>query len=207
MSRPKGPRGLRPEEAALWEKIAARTEPLNPGKKKNVAPESATSKPPVPEPRPPETRAAPPPLAAFALGERAATPGARHDLARPVALTLREAPVAMDRKAHRKLTRGKLSPEARIDLHGMTLADAHPTLMGFIAGAHARGLRLVLVITGKGKARDDHGPIPTRTGILRHQVPQWLNSGALRSLILQVTEAHRSHGGGGAYYVYLKRRK
>jgi DNA-nicking Smr family endonuclease len=79
--------------------------------------------------------------------------------------------------------------------------------MGFIAGAHARGLRLVLVITGKGKAHDDHGPIPTRTGILRHQVPQWLNSGALRALILQVTEAHRSHGGGGAYYVYLKRRK
>jgi DNA-nicking Smr family endonuclease len=113
----------------------------------------------------------------------------------------------MDRKAHRKLTRGKLSPEARIDLHGMTLAAAHPALMRFIADAHARGLRLVLVITGKGKERDEFGPIPTRTGVLKHQVPQWLTAGALRTLVLQVTEAHRTHGGAGAYYVYLRRRK
>jgi DNA-nicking Smr family endonuclease len=75
-----------------------------------------------------------------------------------------------------------------------------------VAEAHARGLRLVLVITGKGKARDDYGPIPTRTGVLRHQVPQWLSSGALRPLVLQVAEAHQRHGGSGAFYVYLRRR-
>jgi DNA-nicking Smr family endonuclease len=44
-------------------------------------------------------------------------------------------------------------------------------------------------------------------GVLRHEVPHWLTSGALRPLVLQVTEAHRTHGGSGAYYVYLKRRK
>jgi DNA-nicking Smr family endonuclease len=88
----------------------------------------------------------------------------------------------------------------------MTLADAHPALLDFVAGAHARGLRLVLVITGKGKARDEYGPIPTRTGVLRHQVPQWLSSGPLRPLVLQVAEAHQRHGGSGAFYVYLRRR-
>jgi DNA-nicking Smr family endonuclease len=198
MSRPKGPRHLRPEEAALWEVIASRTQPMHP--KRRAVPAEAVK----PKPKPPEPRA---PLSPFTVGEKAGTAPPPHDLARPISTALSNAPVAMDRKAHRKLTRGKLAPEARIDLHGMTLADAHPVLMRFVADAHARGLRLVLVITGKGKVREEHGPIPTRTGVLRHQVPQWLTSGALRPLVLQVTEAHRSHGGSGAYYVYLRRRK
>jgi DNA-nicking Smr family endonuclease len=198
MSRRKGPRHLRPEEAALWEVIASRTQPLHPRRKPEMPPPEAAPPPKTPEPRAP--------LAPFSIGEKAAPPGPRHDLARPIASVLAAAPVAMDRKAHRKLTRGKLHPEARIDLHGMTLADAHPALLDFVACAHARGLRLVLVITGKGKARDEYGPIPARTGVLRHQVPQWLSSGPLRPLVLQVAEAHQRHGGSGAFYVYLRRR-
>jgi DNA-nicking Smr family endonuclease len=202
MSRRKGPRGLRPEEAALWEVIAARTQPLHPRRKAATPrPEETAPPPKVPQPAPK------PPIAPFALGEKAGTPPRPHDLARPISAALAAAPVAMDHKAHRKLVRGKLHPEARIDLHGMTLADAHPALMRFVADAHARGLRLVLVITGKGKLRDDHAPMPSRIGALRHEVPHWLGSGALRPLVLQVTEAHRSHGGSGAYYVYLRRRK
>jgi DNA-nicking Smr family endonuclease len=199
VSRRKGPRHLRPEEAALWEIIASRTQPLHPKRKPETAPAETTPPPKVPEPRAP--------LAPFAIGEKILPPAPQHDLARPIASVLASAPVAMDRKAHRKLTRGKIHPDARIDLHGMTLADAHPALLRFVADSHARGLRLVLVITGKGKARDEYGPIPARTGVLRHQVPQWLNSAALRPLVLQVTEAHRTHGGTGAYYVYLRRRK
>lgn len=198
MSRRKGPRGLRPEEAALWELIAARTQPLHPKRKAPLPDEAAT-----PAPKKPEPMAS---LSPFRVGETAGPPAVRHDLARPISAALAAAQVAMDRKAHRKLTRGKLAPEARIDLHGMTLADAHPALLRFVAEAHGRGLRLVLVITGKGRARDDDGPIPTRTGILRHQVPQWLNSGPLRPLVLQVVEAHQRHGGSGAFYVYLRRR-
>ena len=201
MSRRRGPRGLSPEEAALWEKIAARTAPLH-RKKAKPRPSPPEPVPPVPAPRP----AAPEPLAPFALGEKAVPRGASHDLARPIAAVLGDEPVTMDRKAHRKLTRGKLTPEARLDLHGMTLADAHPALVGFVTSAHARGLRLILVITGKGRARDDAGPIPTRTGVLRHQVPQWLNSGPLKRLVMQVVQAHQSHGGSGAFYVYLRRR-
>ncbi|KMW58911.1 SMR/MUTS family protein [Candidatus Rhodobacter oscarellae] len=113
----------------------------------------------------------------------------------------------MDQKSFDKLKRGKLKPEARVDLHGMTQARAHGVLSTFIQDAHARGLRLVLVITGKGKDRDDGGPIPTPRGVLRHNVPQWLGLPPLSLMVLQVSDAHQRHGGGGAYYVYLKRRR
>jgi DNA-nicking Smr family endonuclease len=199
VSRRKGPRHLRPEEEALWEVIAARTRPMHPRRKAAAPADSAQPLPKAPEPRPP--------LTSFAIGEKAAPLPRPHDLSRPMSTVLAAAPVEMDRKAHRKLTRGKLHPEARIDLHGMTLAHAHPALIGFIADAHARGLRLVLVITGKGKLREDYAPMPSRIGALRHEVPHWLTSGALRPMVLQVTEAHRTHGGSGAYYVYLRRRK
>jgi DNA-nicking Smr family endonuclease len=111
----------------------------------------------------------------------------------------------MDRKAFGQMKRGKLRPEAKIDLHGMTLDRAHPALTRFILSAQAQGKRLVLVVTGKGKERDDGGPIPVRFGVLRHQVPQWLSMPPLSSAILQITESHVRHGGGGAYYVYLRK--
>jgi DNA-nicking Smr family endonuclease len=114
-------------------------------------------------------------------------------------------PVRMDRKSFGKMKRGKLVPEARIDLHGMTLAQAHPALTRFILDSHASQRRLVLVITGKGKTRDDAGPIPVRRGVLRHQVPHWLATPPLAQAVLQISEAHLKHGGGGAYYVYLRR--
>ncbi|MEO0932076.1 MAG: Smr/MutS family protein, partial [Pseudomonadota bacterium] len=117
------------------------------------------------------------------------------------------APVNMDRKSFGKMKRGKLKPEARLDLHGMTLAEAHPALVSFILGSQSMGRRLVLVITGKGKDRDEGGPIPTRLGVLRHQVPQWLALSPLAGVVLQVTPAHLKHGGHGAYYVYLRRNR
>jgi DNA-nicking Smr family endonuclease len=111
----------------------------------------------------------------------------------------------MDAKTHGKMKKGRLVPEARIDLHGMTVAEAHPALIAFILTAHAQGRRLVLVITGKGRLRDDLAPMPVRQGVLRHQVPHWLNLPPMSALILQITPAHVTHGGGGAYYVYLRR--
>ncbi len=115
------------------------------------------------------------------------------------------APLRMDAKAFTRMSRGKLSPEARIDLHGLTLAEAHPELIRFILNAQSQGLRLVLVITGKGKRFEDDGPIPQRVGVLKHNVPQWLRMPPLGPAILQVAEAHLKHGGSGAYYVYLRR--
>ncbi len=130
-----------------------------------------------------------------------------HNLSPSLPEQISSAPVQMDQKAFGKLKRGKLKPEGRIDLHGMTLDRAHPVLTRFILSAHADGKRLVLVITGKGKMRDDGGPIPVRHGVLRHQVPQWLAMPPLSSAVLQIAQAHLSHGGGGAYYVYLRRHR
>ena len=113
----------------------------------------------------------------------------------------------MDRKAFGKMIKGRLSPDARIDLHGMTLDRAHAVLRGFVMSQFASGSRLLLVITGKGKVRDEGGPIPVRLGVLRHQVPHWLTMAPLAPMVLQVTPAHRKHGGTGAYYVYLRRKK
>ena len=64
----------------------------------------------------------------------------------------------------------------------------------------------MLVITGKGRAPDG-GLQPQRHGILRHSVPHWLGAPPLAARILQVAPAHQRHGGGGAYYVYLRRRR
>ena len=195
------PRHLSPEEKALWDKVAARTVPLHDESRPvQIAPK------PAKKPMQTKEQTAPEPLPKFRVGQKAGTQ-AKHDLLGPIADRLSAAPVNMDSKSHRKMTRGKIKPEARIDLHGMTMAEAHPELTAFILGSQAVGRRLVLVITGKGKDRDDGGPIPTRHGVLRHQVPQWLALPPLAQAVLQVTPAHVRHGGHGAYYVYLRRNR
>jgi DNA-nicking Smr family endonuclease len=188
-------RTLRPDEAELWHAVVRNAHPMHPRK--------AEPAPQIKPPSPPKVELPRPLFDTFRIGERSR---ASHDLALPIADALRPAPIKMDAKAFGKMTRGKLLPEARIDLHGMTLAEAQPDLIRFILNAQSDGLRLVLVITGKGKRGDDTGPIPQRMGVLRHQVPIWLRQAPLGQTILQVAEAHLRHGGAGAYYVYLRRR-
>ncbi|MBB5721303.1 DNA-nicking Smr family endonuclease [Loktanella ponticola] len=143
-------------------------------------------------------------IADFMVGAKA-DPRRPNDVLKPVGARLTSAPVNMDAKNYGRMTKGKLKPEGRLDLHGMTLAEAHPELVAFVLGAQAVGKRLVLVITGKGKERDEGYAIPVRNGVLRHQVPQWLALPPMSQAILQVTPAHLKHGGQGAYYVYLRR--
>ncbi len=192
----KKPRHLSAEERALWDMVAKRAEPLD-----KPTTKLARAKPRTPEVSSPTKRQE---LPSFKVGQ-SVDHSADHDLLPSLGQQIRSAPVQMDQKAFGRLKRGKLKPEARIDLHGMTLAQAHPALTGFVLRSASAGHRLVLVITGKGKNRDDGGPIPTKFGVLRHQVPQWLAMAPLGGLVLQVTEAHIRHGGGGAYYVYLRR--
>ncbi|MEL6640224.1 MAG: Smr/MutS family protein [Pseudomonadota bacterium] len=191
------PRHLSPEERALWDQVAGKTKPLDP-----VKPAIPAPKVPPKKTKPREPVAMPP----FEVGINA-DPRRPNDLLRPIGERLSTAPVQMDQKNYGKMTRGKLKPEGRLDLHGMTLAEAHPELVAFILGAQAVGKRLVLVITGKGKNKDEGYAIPVRHGVLRHQVPQWLALPPLKQAILQVTPAHIRHGGEGAYYVYLRRRR
>ena len=193
------PRNLSPEERALWDRVAERTTPKHPARGE-VTPD------PIQRQKPKKPVVIREPVPDFRVGQKANI-ARTHDVMRPLVDRLAAAPVNMDNKSFGKMKRGKLKPEARIDLHGMTMAEAHPELVAFILGSQSMGRRLVLVITGKGKDRDDGGPIPTRHGVLRHQVPQWLALPPLSQAILQVTPAHVKHGGHGAYYVYLRRNR
>ena len=187
---------LRPEEAELWSQVTETAIPMSPS-----VPKSGS--------KPPKTKVADPvsprSIKSFRLGEQAAPAHPKHHLAPSLEEYFAKTPVAMDKKAFTRLKQGRLSPEVRIDLHGMTLDQAHPALNRFILDSHSKGRRLVLVITGKGKMKDEGNPIPTRIGVLRHQVPMWMQQHPLKPLILQVAQASQKHGGSGAYYVYLRR--
>ena len=190
----KGPRGLRPEEEALWRNVARQTTPLH---------RKAPPPPPSPQPSPRDATSPPPPPVArpaiqpFEIGARAETrlpvPAKGPD------------PIRMDARTFGRMSKGRVTPDARIDLHGMTAERARGALTAFLAAAHARGDRLVLVITGKGRGRDAPGPMPPRDGVLRRELPHWVQAPPLSSLVLQTAPAHRTHGGSGAYYVYLRR--
>ncbi len=188
-------RRLTPEDQDIWSRYTRTAEALDPPRQ-----EPLNASPPVPNPDPPAPQVRP-----FRLGERAKMRNSSHALAPSIAEEVRAAPLRMDAKAHKRMTSGKLRPEGKLDLHGMTLEQAHPELTHFVLMSHATGKRLVIVVTGKGKSRPAEGPIPARLGVLKHQVPQWLRMAPLAPVVLQVSEAHRRHGGSGAYYVYLRR--
>lgn len=193
-------RRVRPEEEELWRKVADKTERLHP--QKPFHPDDFVT-PSKPAPRPRASFDVTP-VPAPSLPSKAST---SVTLSPTIVDQVASQPVHMDRKAFNQMKRGKMKPEGKLDLHGMTLDRAHPALTRFILSAQAQGKRLVLVVTGKGKHRDDAGPIPVRFGVLRHQVPQWLSMPPLASAVLQVSQANVRHGGGGAYYVYLRRNR
>ena len=210
---------LSDEDRRLWSQVAATAEPLAGRRVRTDAgdiPEAAGAGPasrgaaaaPGAASRPPQPAVPPPvPLPGFRIGQNAppvARPSAYHP-APTAAERLAAHPPAMDHKTHRRMVRGRLAPEARIDLHGMTLATAQPVLERFVLTHHAARRRLVLVITGKGKPGGPDAPLPVRPGALRHYVPIWLTRPPLSGAVLQVTPAHQRHGGEGAYYVYLRR--
>lgn len=200
-------RKLLPEEVALWRLVADRTERLDHGYKPKDF--GAMLNPEPQKLGAPKRRKLIEALTAHAPNSAAIPTGIKRKPTTHITRVLsvsdhvKAVPVRMDRKSFDQMKRGKLKPEGRIDLHGHTVDRAHPMLSRFILSAYADGKRLVLVITGKGKERDDGGPIPVRFGVLRHQVPQWLALPPLSSAVLQITQAHDRHGGGGAYYVYL----
>lgn len=113
----------------------------------------------------------------------------------------------------RRLKDGKVDPEARLDLHGLTQVQAHARLVGFLHRAREHGLRCVLIITGKGTSssrRDRHHPEwmhDASRGVLRGLVPRWLGEGDLKKHVSGYTEAHVRHGGDGALYVYLRQNR
>lgn len=208
-------RNLTEGERALWEQVAASARPLQ----STVSPAALESRDAMPLASPPTSSpladqpaaqavvpAALPRLMPERAPARPAAPSITFDLASDPHVALDRAHPHMDRRRFESLRRGRLSPEARLDLHGMTAERAHAALISFILGSHAIDLRLVLVITGKGRPPEE-GYFPARHGVLRHNVPHWLAAAPLGPRVLQVAPAHRKHGGAGAYYVYLRRRR
>lgn len=105
-------------------------------------------------------------------------------------------------KLAKNIDKGALEIDATLDLHGKTLVQAHDILQAFLEKSFTNNKRLLLVITGKGKSSTDNDR-PT----IRGDFLYWLNSPTFRPYVLRVSQAQQKHGGGGAFYVYLKRNK
>lgn len=166
-------------ERALWRHVTRHVRPIRPA--------------------PPQPDAAP--AAAAPLRPAAAPP---EPAPRP-ALPARPTNPVADASGHRKVRRGQVEPARRLDLHGLTHDQARAALLGVVAQVRAEGGRSLLVITGKGSrtlaGEDFWAPQP---GVLRRSLPAWLNDPALRPWIAGYAPAHARHGGGGAFYVFLK---
>jgi DNA-nicking Smr family endonuclease len=174
-------RSLSDDERALWDTVTRAVAPLRKRKPKK------SDEPLV-------TAAAPPPARPTrAVKAAPAVPPKTHA---PPPL------VPLGRRTRSRLARGSEPIDDRIDLHGMTQADAHAALAHFLRRSQHHGARVVLVITGKGARGADMG---SERGVLRRQVPHWLESAALRPLVIGFESAGVTHGGAGALYVRLRR--
>ena len=116
----------------------------------------------------------------------------------------------LDKRSAERLRRGQMVIDGRLDLHGQTQADAHRAVHAFVAAGYRSGKRCFLIITGKGGARDDFDSsfMPDRdSGVLRRNLPRWLGEPSVRNMILRLQSARPQHGGDGAYYVLLRRKR
>lgn len=180
MAKPRRP--LTDEELRLWREAMRETRRLRRGAgepAEGAVPEpDLGAEPALPVPRQP--RSLPPPPAARPPLQHGVAPG-------------------LDRRSLERLRRGELPVDRRLDLHGLTQDAAHALLTRAVLDAAAAGQRCLLVITGKGRREG--------AGVLREQVPRWLNEGGLRPLLLAFVHAPARHGGEGALYVLLKRKR
>lgn len=102
-----------------------------------------------------------------------------------------------NRGAEKRVRRGKLEIGATLDLHGYTQESARAAVIRFLQSAHRRGDRTVIIVTGIGRIGG---------GVLRQRLPEWLGEREVRGLVSGFAQAHRNHGGAGAFYVFLKNR-
>ena len=179
-------RGLTYEDRVLWTTVAKSIKPLAASSRNapegDAGPEVESSKPAL---KPPPKFLKPPPAKSVAK----ATPAPSKPLA--------PQPITLGRRMKQRVARGKEKIDARLDLHGYTQDEAHSALLRFLRSANDRDARLVLVITGKGRAGE--------IGVLRRQVPQWLGLPEFRELVVGFEDAAINHGGEGALYVRVKR--
>lgn len=181
---------LSPEDREIWAKVTKTLAPLHP--ERATMPEAQEADLSPPEAAKPER------LEKTSTAIR--TPRAQPKPAAPPPLH------TLEHRFRKKLVRGVKPIDARIDLHGLTQHQAHDRLRHFLHSAQARGCKVVLVITGKGRDGGGGGFVDER-GVLRRVVPQWLAMPDMRSVVIGYEEAHASHGGSGALYVRIRRRR
>jgi DNA-nicking Smr family endonuclease len=131
-----------------------------------------------------------------------ASPAPKHRAAAPASVAPRPPSLQpLDERARRRLARGLTEVDARIDLHGMRQERAFRALAAFLRKSQARGVRVGLVITGKGRAGDEE------RGVLYQAVPLWLARPEFRDFVVGFEPASRRHGGAGALYVRIRQRR
>jgi DNA-nicking Smr family endonuclease len=182
-------RKLSREEAALWARLA-----------RTVAPLDGKQRPPeveVAPPSQPEVRAAPPKPVKPSKPARI-----------PARAAISAPPVAhgLDAGWDRKLAKGLAEPDFTLDLHGCTLDTAHGRLLHGLMQAKSMGARMVLLVTGKPRPADPADRM-ARRGAIRAKVIDWLAASEHAADIAAIRGAHRRHGGQGALYIILKRRR
>jgi DNA-nicking Smr family endonuclease len=138
--------------------------------------------------------------------ELAAPAPSRRSVAMPASEPAKPPPslAPLGRRLRQRVARGREAIDGRLDLHGLTQAQAHSALLHFLRDASAREARLVLIITGKG-SRNLGGRGEAERGVLRRQVPHWLSLPEFRSFVIGYEDAHIAHGGEGALYVRIRR--
>jgi DNA-nicking Smr family endonuclease len=200
-------RDLQPEEKAIWRKVARSVKPIDAAKARSLNDETVES-----AAKPVKAKPSRPASAKKVKPKPAKSKPAKHRASVDVHHQPRhhQATVPVDRSTEKRVRRGKLDIDARLDLHGLTQEQALSTLTHFLAMAWKDGYRNVLVITGKGamsrtKERD-HEPweYPDAPGVLRRKLPEWLGKPNLRQYVSGYSSAHTRHGGAGAFYVTLR---
>lgn len=174
---------LTEDDRILWGKVARSTRAL-PGRMQSIEEFEASLLAKAEHPEDKKPPAKPPVAARDTPPEKPKKPAPQHH--------------PLERPVKKKLAKGRLQLEARIDLHGMFQSEAHALLLSFIHRAHERGLRHVLVITGKGSSMGSDGA-------LKRAVPMWFSKPEFRYMISSYETSAQNHGGEGALYVRLAR--
>lgn len=173
----------RKPDHVLWEKVKQTVKPMSSNRAElNLELDKAL----LNETEKPKASPAPRQLVRAALPEPAVT------------ISLSPMSKVLDPSISRKIAKGRISIDGKIDLHGMTQVEAHQRLWRFIENAYLSGKRTVLVITGKGLRSE---------GVLRRSVPQWLENPEFQSMVIGSETAHISHGGSGALYVRIRKNR
>lgn len=190
-------RDLSPDETKLWRRVANTTKAyraLPPHSAERLPSVTAAGRPSAPE------------LPHVALKRAKALRTAKAPMARALPDKSVAGTLVAEASGHKKVRRGKLDIDARIDLHGMRQIAALTALAMIIARTRAENGRCILVVTGKGAPIDPGEDFITpQRGVIRRRLPEWLNGAGIREHVSGFAPANAKDGGSGAFYVLLKR--